>query len=454
MVNLFLSVIAGAALSAAFAPLSIWWLAPVALGLHMVSINRCARPFLNAFIFALVFNAVSLHWTSIYVGATPWIILCIGQAALCAPLGFVKKYGISFYPLIFLVLEELRSRFPFGGFGWLRIGFSQGDAPYKNIAAYGGVSALTAVVLILALGLFTLLRGKLLLFPLLPLLVLLVSIPVNTVGSIKVLMVQGDVPQLGLDFNSRATAVFYNHLQETRSALHANSDVDLILWPENAVDVDPFTTATVSQSLDALHTPLIIGAVIRTHGQLQNVSILWTDTSRQIYVKRHLTPFGEYIPLRTLAAKISPLVDTVESFSAGRTATTFTVKNAQIAPIICFELIDDHLVSRAAQSSDLLVVQTNSATFGMSPESAQQLAISRIRAIEHGRNLLSVSTTGISAVIDNHGTVIQQSAMHEAAHIVTTAGLIDGHTPRDKAGDWALGVTAVWLLIIARRRYA
>ncbi|MSY49315.1 MAG: apolipoprotein N-acyltransferase, partial [Actinobacteria bacterium] len=150
MVNLLISVVSGALLSAAFAPFSIWWLAPIGLALHMYSISRSTRPFLQSFLFALVFNAITLHWTSIYVGSLPWIILFVGQAVLFAPLGLAKKYGISFYPFIFLIVEEVRSRFPFGGFGWLRIAFSQADAPYRNIAAFGGVSALTAMVLTLA----------------------------------------------------------------------------------------------------------------------------------------------------------------------------------------------------------------------------------------------------------------------------------------------------------------
>lgn len=452
MVNLLISVVSGALLSAAFAPFSIWWLAPIGLALHMYSISRSTRPFLQSFLFALVFNAITLHWTSIYVGSLPWIILFVGQAVLFAPLGLAKKYGISFYPFIFLIVEEVRSRFPFGGFGWLRIAFSQADAPYRNIAAFGGVSALTAMVLTLALALFALMHKKLIFIALLPLLLLLISVPIHHAGSLKVLMVQGDVPELGLDFNSRATAVFFNHIKETKKALAENNDVDLILWPENAVDVDPFTNNAVSAALNDIDKPLILGAVIRTQGELQNASIHWTKDIQSVYVKQHLTPFGEYIPLRTIASKISPFVDDVEDFSPGKTSVIFSEKRASIAPVICFELIDDQILSQAAKAAQVIVVQTNSATFGRTSESAQQLAISRIRAIEHGKNILSVSTTGISATINYLGVVDQQTAMHTPAHIVVNAELLDSHTPRDKAGDWALVLTLVWLVILARRR--
>ena len=451
MVNILLSIISGALLSTAFAPLSLWWSAPLAIALHMQSLKSSSRPFLNSFVFALTFNAIALHWTSIYVGSTPWIILAVGQAVLFIPLGLIKKCAIAFYPFIFLILEEIRGSFPFEGFGWLRIAYSQADSPYRGIAAFGGAAALSAITLSISLVVFSIFQRRLVLLPLLPLLLLLIPLHIQSVGTVKVLMVQGDVPELGLDFNSRATQVFFNHVKETKKALTSNSDIDFILWPENAVDVDPFTNQELSKTLDTFDQPLIVGAVIRQNNELQNASILWSKNGKKIYVKQHLTPFGEYIPLRTLAAKISPLADSVEDFSAGDISTIFAVKNADIAPVICFELIDDEILHKAAISSNLLVVQTNSATFGRSAETAQQLAISRVRAIEHGRNILSVSTTGISAQIDYTGKILQRTQIHTPAHIFAEPELITSQTPRDRAGDLALIATLVWLLALGRK---
>jgi apolipoprotein N-acyltransferase len=269
-------------------------------------------------------------------------------------------------------------------------------------------------------------------------------------------MVQGDVPALGLEFNSRAKVVFQNHVNETKKALAKDSNVDFILWPENAVDVDPFTNSDVEATLNTFSAPLIIGAVTREKGDLKNVSILWGNKVKETYVKQHLTPFGEYIPLRKIASKISPLATSVEDFTAGSSSKIFGIASAQIAPIICFELIDDSILSTAARASNLLVVQTNSATFGFSPESAQQLEISRIRAIEHGRNTLSVSTTGISAVIDSTGAVTAKTQIHEPAHIFASVQLLDSQSPRDRAGAWATATAFIWLLILRRagRRFS
>lgn len=415
----------------------------------MVSLKNSRHPIANVAIFGLVFNAVALHWTSIYVGSTPWIILVIGQTLFFLPLALVKKYGMAFYPLIFLVMEEIRVRYPFGGFGWLRIAFSQADSPFRRLAIFGGASGLTAMVLCISWVLFTLISARTLVvsLPLLPILLLLIPTSITSSGEINTVMIQGDVPQLGLDFNSRATAVFYKHITESRKALEENGNVDFLLWPENAVDVDPFTNPKVSAALNSLLKPIILGAVIRQDNHFQNVSINWTEKVQDVYVKQHLTPFGEYIPLRSIASKISPYTDDVVDFLPGNTPKIFAIKQARIAPIICFELIDDDLVNNAAKGSNLIVVQTNSATFGRSPESAQQLAITRIRAIEHGRNILSVSTTGISASIDYTGNILEQTKIHTSAHIFAKPALITSQTPRDKAGDWALIGALIWLLM-------
>ncbi|MSZ34751.1 MAG: apolipoprotein N-acyltransferase, partial [Actinobacteria bacterium] len=177
-------------------------------------------------------------------------------------------------------------------------------------------------------------------------------------------------------------------------------------------------------------------------------------TEPKIYIKQHLTPFGEYIPIRSIAKLVSPLVDRVKDFEPGDGGNSvFTIKEAKIAPIICFELLDDSILHHAAKNSNLLAVQTNSATFGMSAESAQQLAMTRVRAIEHGRNIISVSTTGYSAVIDRNGKVFQQTSMGTAESIRAKVELLDGQTPRDKLGSWAMFITIGILILIARRAY-
>ena len=418
----------------------------------MYAISRTQQKKTSAFLFALIFNLVSLHWASTFVGSTPWIILAVGLSLFYLPLALIGRWGIASYPLIFIILEEVRNHFPFGGFGWARLAYSQPDSPYSQIASRGGAIALSAITVLIGAFIFFVCHVKIKPILLLPIFLLLIPNNISTVGTTSALLIQGNVPELGLDFNSRAKEVFNNHVIETGKGLADNGRIDFIVWPENAVDVDPFTNADVFAQLEAFEQPLIIGAIVRKDGKLLNTSILWGDTNQEIYVKQHLTPFGEYIPLRSIASKISPLVNRVNDFSPGAEGMVFDIGAARVAPVICFELIDDRILHAAAKSSNLFVVQTNSATFGESPESAQQLSITRVRAIEHSRNVLSVSTTGYSAVIDYKGKVVQQTSMAAAEHLYASVGLIDQNSVRDKVGDWASVGTLFWLFLVARVR--
>ena len=453
MVAPLLSALSGALLSAAFEPVGKWWVAPIAIAVHMYALSISSRKVLSSFIFGLTLNLIVLHWSSTFVGSIPWVILAIGLSLFYLPLALVSKWGITAYPLIYILLEEVRNRFPFGGFGWVRIAFTQADAPYSKVAAIAGATALSTAVVLIALVIFHISHRKFSLLPLLPFLIVLVPVNTSVVDSINVLMIQGNVPQMGLDFNSRAKAVFNNHFERTQMEITKNPNVDFILWPENSVDVDPFLNSDVKKSLDSIKQPLIIGAIVSKGSTLLNTSILWGGELPETYIKQHLTPFGEYIPLRSLARVVSPLVDEVENFSPGDSGKTFQIGKIEVAPVICYELIDDALLEKAAKNSNILAVQTNSATFGMSAESAQQLSITRIRAIEHGRNIASVSTTGYSAIIDSSGKVLQKTSMGTADSIRASIDLIEGQTPRDRAGDWAGVFTLIWLLLVSRRAY-
>ena len=453
MVALFLSALSGALLSAAYEPVGKWWVVPIAIAVHMYALSLTSRKILSTFIFASTLNLIVLHWSSTFVGSVPWIILAIGMALFYLPLALVSRWGMTAYPLIFIMLEEVRNRFPFGGFGWVRIAYTQADAPFSKIAAIGGASALSALVVLLGLILYYGTKRQFAVITLVPFLLLLVPVNLSVSAATNVLMIQGNVPQMGLDFNSRAKAVFNNHFERTQIELAKDSKVDFVLWPENSVDVDPFLNTDVNQALNSIDKPLIIGAILGKGNKFLNTSILWGGELPPTYIKQHLTPFGEYIPLRSLASLISPYTDRVTDFEPGQAQVLFKVKDAVIAPIICFELVDDQLLVDAARSSNIFAVQTNSATFGMSAESAQQLSITRVRAIEHGRNIVSVSTTGYSAVIDYQGKVLQQTSMGTAETIRAEVDLLKGQTPRDKAGDWALVGTLFLLLLVARRAY-
>ena len=451
-----LPLLSGLLLSAAFKPIGLWFAAPLAIALLIHAIDKSQKFFLSFALFAFAFNAAGLIWSNKYVGVAPWIALVLLQTLFFLPLGFLRKLGEYWYfylPVAFIALEEVRARFPFGGFGWLRVGFSQVDAPYARLASVGGVSLLSLATLLLGIAAFQLAkRGSGLTLPIIAITLTLSGIFVFPNNSPRqtfhVLAVQGSVPKLGLDFNERATEVFYRHLTATDKALTKGKKPALIVWPENSVDVDPFNNAKVGKAITELvdknDVPLIIGAVLRTDGKLQNASILFEPKTGATtsYVKRHLTPFGEVMPLRSLLTFFSDLPNQVEDFSAGKLPVMHQVGQARIAPIICFELIDDRLIQSSAGSSNLFVVQTNSATFANTAQSAQQLAITRIRSIEHARYAVSVSTVGISAIIDTNGVILKSTKESVAASINSSVALNATRTLYDRIGEFA------WVLVL------
>jgi apolipoprotein N-acyltransferase len=227
--------------------------------------------------------------------------------------------------------------------------------------------------------------------------------------------------------------------------------VDVIIWPENAIDVDPFANVRVGQEIESLtstlRTPLIAGAITRESGQLENVSLMHNKSGEVVsyYSKQYLTPFGEYIPLRSIARLVSPYVDDVADFTVGERVDIHLVKSFELAPVICYELLSDSLVQSAAKSSDAIIAQTNSATFAGTSESAQQLNITRLRAIENAREIVSVSTVGISAHIDINGEVLSRTQENVSAELL---GNVRSNTARTIANNLG-GLAPVLILFLS-----
>ena len=410
--------------SSAFEPIGIWFLAIIGFALFFRKLKGSNNPISNGLVFGFVLNAIVLYWSGKYVGALPWLLLALLQATFYLPIGWIysKTQSIWWSAITLLVMEELRARIPFGGFGWTRVAFSQVESPILPIVSMGGVLALSAITILISIFLVNL-RPRNLIFILAIFLAsnFLPSNPEGS-GSIRLLAIQGNTPEVGLNFNSRAKAVFDLHRDATRE--FSQGKYDAIVWPENAIDIDPRLYPDVAADITSLtkdlDTPLIAGVVQQNNGSPENASILYSREGirQSAYVKRGLTPFGEYIPFRKIAEFLSPQAKRVVDFTPGDQRIVHEINGKKMGTIICFEIILDNLVRDMVRHSDALVVQTNSATFANTPESAQQLAITRIRAVEHSRDILSVSTVGISAFIDNNGRVIKKTSENEKSFLL------------------------------------
>jgi apolipoprotein N-acyltransferase len=430
-----------------------------------------------------------LSWTGTYVGAFPWLALAIVQALYLALLGGATAVvsRLPGWPVwiaaLWVAQEALRGRAPFGGFPWGRLGLSQTDGPLLSLAAYGGVPLVSFAVALLG----TLLASAVLAGRRAPRALavrLVAAAAVVLVGALAwlplpgpslteggptatVAVIQGDVPRAGLDFNAQRRAVLDNHVQRTLELAEAvaageQPQPDLVLWPENSSDIDPYTNADAARQIDraaaAIGVPVLVGAVVDGPGRfLSNTAIVWDpeDGPGETYVKRHPVPFGEYIPYRSFFRMFSDQVDLVRrDFASGDEVGLLDVGGTQVGDLICFEVVYDGLVSDVADAG-MLVVQTNNATFGHTDESAQQLAISRLRAVEHGRTVAIASTSGISAVIAPDGSVVRSSELFTPDVFVEEIAQRDGRTLATRLGsgpEWVLTALALGAGAAAVRR--
>ena len=497
-VAVLLSVGGGLSLWVAFPPFELWALAAGGpLALAVATRGRGARQgALLGMLLGLAFMAPLLKWTGTFVGDIPWLALSVTQAAFYAVLGAATAAisGLRWWSLwaaaLWVGVEAARSRVPFGGFPWGRIGFSQAEGPFASFAAYGGVALVTFAVALtgtlLASAVVLVVRrqrgrrggvdswaGPLVGALLVPGLGALAWLPLPGASltdggeTATVAVVQGNVPRAGLDFNAQRRAVLDNHVQQTlllaeRVAEGFSPQPDLVIWPENSSDIDPYqnddAAAAIDRAVRAIGAPILIGAVLDGPGEnLTNTGIVWdpVDGAGASYAKRHPVPFGEYMPLRSFFRVFSDQVDLLRrDFVAGEEPGILDIGGVRIGDVICFEVAYDSLVSDVIEGgASLLVVQTNNATFGYTAESEQQLAMSRLRAIEHGRSVVVAATSGISAVVAPDGTVVQRSELFTprvfvesiAQRQVTTVATRLGAVP-----EWTLTAAGLVALLLAR----
>ena len=490
-----LQAVAGGVLcDAAFPGLGWWPLAFVSIALLVLAMGRDSARwnFLVGLVFGLAFFLPHLTWAELAVGPVPWLALSVAESLAVAVFaaawswarrGLViwrrARWQVPALAVLWVGLEEARSVLPFGGFPWGRLAFSQADSPLARFAWLGGmplvsflvvvVGALLAVAIrrvrtldigsasaALVLGMLTL--GSAWLVPL--------DVAAQS-GHLEVAAVQGDVPDLGLDSFDQARQVLDNHVAGTRALLDVVSpgDLDLVVWPENGADYDPRTDAQTGQAVgevaQAVDAPLLLGTLEYppTGGRL-NISLLWDQEQGPLftYAKQHPAPFAEYIPMREVARLFSSDVDRVRTDMIPGTAVGLVPvevprlgRTVGISDVICFEVAYDDIVRDAvAAGGEALVVQTNNATFGRTDESTQQLAMSRLRAIEHGRATVQISTVGVSAVISPNGVVTQRTELFTADQMIASLPLRTGLTPATRFGDllsWALRGLAVLIPI-------
>ncbi len=507
LLRLLLAALGGLSLWLAFPSFNLWFLAPVGVALIVLALTGvgAVRGAVLGLMAGWAYFIPLLSWSGIFVGALPWFALATLSALYVAAFGAVAAYLQGRGPqtrvrpvavaLTWLVAEFARATTPFGGFPWGRLGFSQADSPVLAIVRWVGVPGLGfAVVLsgaLLALGVHSLRSAPGAVYRGIPrrvvtcltatgLAVAVILAPVlierPTDGpTLNVVAIQGNVPEMTLEFNAQRRAVLDNHVETTKDAadLVQAGEIaapDLVLWPENSSDIDPLrnadAAAVIDEAVEAINAPLVVGAVLTPPEQdLANVSLLYVPDQGpvQSYVKRRPVPFAEYIPYRDFFRNFSDKVDLVSTnFGAGagvglldvplaEAATASGADTVQLGVAICFEVvIDDVMADTVLAGADVITVPTNNATFGFTDESVQQLAASRVKAVELGRSIVHISTVGVSGFVAPDGSVTQQSDLFTQAILSGEVTRRTEITPAVRVSPWLDrgGAVALGLLVV------
>ena len=436
---------------------------------------------------ALLIGAISgfayygtlIEWLTIYLGVVPWFALTLTQVFFTALGGVLIMLAWRWIPRVWpgvagrLILtpaviaaawttrEAVSSVFPFGGFAWGRLAHSQAEGPLGHWAAWVGFSGLTFLIAWLAACLAAvaierevgMLRRAIAVAGASTALLIWPAVPISITGEISVAAVQGN-SNSGLFANYERGEILQDHYDVTTTLFDEGLELDVVVWPENASDLDPLRNEYAASVIDLVSTrldaPVVVGTVTvdETEGTTFNSILLWRAGEGAVdqYDKVHPVPFAEYLPAREFFYPLAPdLFDLVpRDFSFGQRDTVVNLDGVIAGISICFDIVNDDLLAQQIdEGAQVLLAPTNNADFGRTDQSVQQLAIARLRAIESGRSLVNASTVGASAIVLPDGSTLDSLPLFEPGTMVQKVPLSDTITPAH-----ALGRTLEWGIIL------
>ncbi|MEV0590774.1 apolipoprotein N-acyltransferase [Nonomuraea cavernae] len=486
------AVAGGATLFLAFPPLDWWACAPLGIAL-IVAALRGTRPRRAAwlgYLAAAVFLLPTLAWVRT-IGDDAWLMLVgveslfyAALAALAAPAFRLRLWPLWFAGL-WVAMEWARGLVPIGGFPWARAAFSQGESPFTGYAALGGAPLVSFAVALCGALIACALRWRpaagarpvapvrrvgpvearrlvpLALALAVPVLGLAVPRPGDEGRTVNIGIVQGNVPGRGMYIlGDEPAVVLRNHANETKRLARAVRDgrlpkPDLVVLPENSTDIDPYRDAgareIIDESVKDVGVPTLVGAVVAIGDEHRATrSLVWDPVTGPgaYYDKRHLVPFGEYTPFKDIVLALWERANLVGRQSvAGTRPGDLKMGPVTIGAVNCYEVAYDGTVRDTVRTGATpLVVQTNNASYAESNLPPQQLAMSKLRAVEHNRAVVTAATTGISAYVTPDGKVSWQTRELVADMNVVTVPVRTQTTVATRLGalpEWALALMGV-----------
>jgi apolipoprotein N-acyltransferase len=467
------------------------WIALVPVLFHVTRVQP-RRAMLAGAVMGLVFHLGNLYWVSqVMVQYGGGISRPTSVAILLALVAYLSLYAAAFgglaagasarggaaalfvAPFLWVGLEFFR-QYPFGGFPWCLLGYSQVSAPaVAQVASLVGVYGLSfLIVLVNALIAYWFCRpGRKQ--------AVAAAIPVVTVVSAAVLFgrfeleisvpspsypvaaVQGNVLQEHKWDPGWAASIFARHLELSTQA--AEGGARLIVWPESSTpfyfDGSPVASERMRQFVRDNDVFLLFGSddyeispeSAEDYRAFNGVKLLAPDGQIPLrYHKMYLVPFGEFVPLRSLLGFARPLVQSVGDFSPGEDVLVAPVDGGTVGAFVCYEAIYSGLARRfVEQGASLLVNVTNDAWFGRSAAPYQHLSMARLRAIETRRYLVRAANTGISALVDPYGRILESGELFVPEVVAGRVGFRHDKTFYVRYGHLLPGSMAVVTLVFA-----
>ncbi|GHF95680.1 apolipoprotein N-acyltransferase [Thalassotalea marina] len=497
--RLWASVLCGASLVFAYAPFSLWWLTLLVLPCWIYYVNyqvtQSTTPVKTAtqhgFGFGFGWFGTGISWVHVSIaefGGVPLVVSIALMILLCLYLALFPAAALYATAKIsdklkrptlwwllaptWLLAEYLRSVF-LTGFPWLSLGYSQMDSPLSILAPIIGEIGITFVITIFAVSLFYLSHKKVkLASAALSSILILIILGYNatwvtdTGKTTRIALVQGNIEQSIKWQPDQQWPTMLKYLDLSR----VNYDADIIVWPESAV-ASIETLSTTQEFLDvanrsaALNNTAIITGIInyyfeteryfnalivlgKKHAEDDEAAYYYNNKNR--YYKNHLLPIGEFVPFGDLLRPLAPLFNLpMSSFTRGDYVQNNLLANGiRLLPLICFEIaFPAQLSANFTNQTNILLTVSNDAWFGNSHGPHQHMEIARMRSLEFGRPLVRSTNTGVTAMTNQYGEIVEILPQFEQGVIKADLPLVSGLTPYARWGDLPTYIFALLLTL-------
>ncbi len=451
----------GALVAASLPPWGWWPLAFVGIAVFVRLLDAVdgRSRFARGWIFSVGWLAPGMGWMW-YLTAPGYVVAvamfgCLhGLACLVAPRGRWSWVGL---PAALTVAEAIRFCFPFGGVPLASLAISQVAGPLRGLAALGGALLLSWAALQVAAVIAHPSWRRWALVGLLLAASYGATRPGGSVGRmVSVAFVQGGGPQGTRAIHTNPRDVVERHLAATRLLVPGP---DLVVWPENVIDVERFADSVEHDEVAAearrLDAPILVGVTEEAVGRggFLNAQVVVLPDGRITgrYEKVRRVPFGEYMPMRGLLQALGAPVDLVpRNAVAGSGPAYLDTPVGRVAVAISWEVFfGGRARDGVSHGGQLLINPTNGSSYTGTVLQTQQVASSRLRAIETDRWVVQVAPTGFSAFVSPSGAVADRTAVGEQRVAVHRVEMRTTRTPYSRIGDVPFATLAVGILVLA-----